>query len=102
MSLRIARSLLLALLLWCLPAIAQLPSSQTKAVDALITSYISEHHVPGMSVAVVQQGRVVLAQGYGLADIENNVQARSPRRSAGIQQHPVSSTRKAVWCGDSV
>ena len=76
MSLRVATSLLLALLLICCsPAIAQLTSSQTRAVDALITSYISEHHVPGMSVAVVQQGHVVMAQGYGFADVENKVQA---------------------------
>jgi serine beta-lactamase-like protein LACTB len=61
--------------MFCAPGIAQPTSSHTKAVDALITSYISEHHVPGMSVAVVQQDRVVLAQGYGLADIENNVRA---------------------------
>lgn len=75
MSLRVATSLLLALLTFCPPAIAQLTSSQAKAVDALITSYISEHHVPGMSVAVVQQGHAVMTQGYGLADVENNVQA---------------------------
>jgi CubicO group peptidase (beta-lactamase class C family) len=36
-------------------------------------SYASGHHVPGISVAVVEQGRVVMAKGYGLADIENNV-----------------------------
>jgi CubicO group peptidase (beta-lactamase class C family) len=59
----------------CSQVVAQLTSSQTKAVDALVRSYISEHHVPGLSIAVVQDGRVVLTQGYGLADIENNVQA---------------------------
>ena len=72
----IARSPLLALLLlWCPPAVAQLTPSQTKTVDALVTSFATEHHVPGLSLAVVQQGRVALTQGYGLADIENNVQA---------------------------
>lgn len=40
-----------------------------------MTSYASEHHVPGFSVAVVQNGHVVMTEGYGLADIENNVQA---------------------------
>ncbi len=50
-------------------------SLPTKAVDALMTSYISEHHVPGLSIAVVQNGRVVMTEGYGLADIENNVKA---------------------------
>ena len=41
----------------------------------MITSYISEHHVPGVSVAVVQQGHVMMAQGYGFSDVENKVQA---------------------------
>jgi serine beta-lactamase-like protein LACTB len=66
---------LLALLVCCLAPAAQLPSPHIKAVDTLISSYVSEHRVPGLSIAVVQHGRVVLAQGYGLADIENNVPA---------------------------
>lgn len=59
----------------CSSAIAQLTSSQTKAVDTLIASYASEHHVPGLSIAVVQNGHVVMTEGYGLADVENNVKA---------------------------
>jgi CubicO group peptidase (beta-lactamase class C family) len=31
--------------------------------------------VPGLSVAVVQQGRVSMTKGFGLADIENKVPA---------------------------
>jgi serine beta-lactamase-like protein LACTB, mitochondrial len=61
----------------CLPAAAQLPALQTKAVDTLISSYVSAHHVPGLSIAVVQHSRVVLAQGYGIADVENNVHANA-------------------------
>lgn len=72
---RLQTSFLLALLLCCQLAIAQLTASQTKAVDALVMSYASEHQVPGLSVAIVQQGRVAMAQGYGLADIENKVPA---------------------------
>jgi CubicO group peptidase (beta-lactamase class C family) len=73
MSLR--TGLFLVLLLCCSPAVAQLTSSQTKAVDELVMSYTSEHHVPGLSIAIVQQGRVVMTKGYGFADIENNVAA---------------------------
>lgn len=77
MSLRVATSSLLALLMFYPPAFAQLTSFKTKAIDDLITSFASEHHVPGLSVAVVQQGRVIMTQGYGLADVENNVQANA-------------------------
>src|SRR4051794_14205713 len=92
----IARSPLLALLLLCCPpAVTQLTPSQTKAVDALVTSFATEHHVPGLSLAVVQQGRVALTQGYGLADIENNVQA-SPDTVYRIASLSKSITASAV------
>jgi|SRR5579859_680089 len=69
------RPLIALLLMCCSPAIAQLSSRQAKALNAVVKSYVSEHHITGLSIAVVQDGRVVLAEGYGLADIENNVQA---------------------------
>jgi CubicO group peptidase (beta-lactamase class C family) len=36
---------------------------------------MADHHVPGLSLAVVVNGRLALAEGYGLADVENNVPA---------------------------
>ena len=32
-----------------------------------------EHHVPGMAIAVVRDGQVVLARGFGFADVDNEV-----------------------------
>lgn len=49
--------------------------SQASAINGLVTSYVSYHHVPGLSLAVIDRGRVILAQGYGLADVENSVPA---------------------------
>ena len=34
-----------------------------------------EHHIPGMSVAVVRCQKVILARGFGYADLENQVPA---------------------------
>lgn len=56
-------------------AVAQTDSQQATAINGLVTSYVSDHHVPGMSVSVIDRGRVILAQGYGLADVENSVPA---------------------------
>jgi len=56
-------------------AVAQTVSQQATAINGLVTSYVSDHHVPGMSVAVIDRDRVILTQGYGLADVENNVLA---------------------------
>ncbi|SRR5229473_945715 len=58
-----------------LPAVSQTVSQQVPAIDGLVTSYVSGHHVPGLSVAVVDRGRVILTQGYGIADVENSVPA---------------------------
>src|SRR5271167_209937 len=63
------------LLSLCLRAVAQLAAGQTEAVDAIVASYVSSHHVPGFSISVVNKGDVVLTKAYGSADIENNVPA---------------------------
>src|SRR5581483_6627866 len=55
------------------PAATQTASQQATAINGLVTSYVSDHRVPGLSVAVIDGGRVILIQGYGLADVENNV-----------------------------
>lgn len=77
MASREATSCMLAILLLavCPPAATQKASQQAPAINGLVTSYVSDHHVPGLSVAVVDRGRVILTQGYGLADVENSVPA---------------------------
>ena len=67
--------------------------TEKKAIDNLLTSYISDHHLPGLSVAVVDHASVVLAQGYGLADVENSVPASADTvyRIASLSK-PISAT----------
>jgi CubicO group peptidase (beta-lactamase class C family) len=54
---------------------AQADSDHEQAVDRLVNSFGSNHHIPGLSVAVIDRGRVLLARGYGLSDLENAVPA---------------------------
>jgi serine beta-lactamase-like protein LACTB, mitochondrial len=72
---RQASFLLAVLLLVVGSLLTQTASPQVSAIDSLVTSYLSDHHVPGMSVAVIDRGHLILTQGYGLADVENNVPA---------------------------
>jgi serine beta-lactamase-like protein LACTB len=74
---REATSCMLAILLLAVgpPVATQTASQKVPAINGLVTSYVSDHHVPGLSVAVIDQGHVILTQGYGLADVENNVAA---------------------------
>ena len=46
-----------------------------EAVDAYVRGVLEKRHVPGASIAVVKDGRVVLAKGYGQANVELNAPA---------------------------
>jgi D-alanyl-D-alanine carboxypeptidase len=45
------------------------------AVDAYVQKVLAERSVPAASVAVVRDGKVILARGYGLADVEKGTKA---------------------------
>ena len=44
-------------------------------VDSVVNAAITAHKTVGASVAIMKGGRIVLARGYGLADMENDVPA---------------------------
>src|SRR5215212_4025557 len=54
-----------ALLLFCLQAVAA-----ADAVDDYVTSQMQKRHIPGLSLAVIKDGKVVKMRGYGLASVE--------------------------------
>lgn len=73
-------SALAALLCWG-SAQAQTPAATPAAlntddvaayVGGLVRAELASHRIPGATVAITQGDRVVLLQGYGLADIETN------------------------------
>ena len=45
-------------------------AASTRVADAYLTTELSAKRVPGMSVCVVRHGKVVLANGYGFANVE--------------------------------
>jgi D-alanyl-D-alanine carboxypeptidase len=63
---------LVILLLWLYPTIA---SAQTDQVDSYVKKQVERRHIPGLSLAVVRGGEVVLARGYGMANVELSVPA---------------------------
>lgn len=44
-------------------------------IEAAVSQFMADSHVPGVSVAVVENGEYEWAGGFGLADMENNVPA---------------------------
>jgi serine beta-lactamase-like protein LACTB, mitochondrial len=74
------------------PPFAKAPDSYAE-VASLVEAARKEWRAPGMSVAVVVDGRIAWAQGFGLADVENEVEARPDTvyRIASISK-PLSAT----------
>jgi CubicO group peptidase (beta-lactamase class C family) len=54
-----------------LPAPDATPSDD--AVDSYVQTEMQRQHIPGLSLLVARDGKIVLAQGYGLANVELQV-----------------------------
>jgi len=62
---------LFGFLLWMVAPVA----ARADKVDDYVRAEMKAQKIPGLSIAVVQDGKVVKAQGYGLANVELNVAA---------------------------
>ncbi len=53
------------------------PRGELESLDSFVerevTAQLARYHIPGATVAVVRDGRVVLARGYGHADAEHRI-----------------------------
>lgn len=81
----------LLMLISALP-FAAVASSQDHANDQtrrLIRQIMLEQRIPGLQVAVVKDGQIVLSEAYGLANVENGVRASRDTR------FPLNSATKA-------
>ena len=49
--------------------------AQADGIDKLIKARMKERRIPGLSLAVIRNGKIIKAKGYGLANVELNVPA---------------------------
>lgn len=61
-------------------AFGQTGTPPIQPFDDFMNGLLSKHKIPGGSLAVVKDGKLVLARGYGLADPANKVQAQPDSR----------------------
>jgi len=91
-------------LVMCWPAVAQsaistLPLSKVQRADAVISDYMTAHHVPGLSVAIGLDQHLVWSKAYGLADLEDSipVTTRSMFRTASIGKPMTATAVMQLW-----
>ncbi|HEX6728684.1 MAG TPA: serine hydrolase domain-containing protein, partial [Pyrinomonadaceae bacterium] len=52
-------------------------AGQVNEVNEYIKAEMGRQKIPGISLAVIRNGKVILAEGYGLANVEVNVPAKA-------------------------
>lgn len=58
-------------------AVSTVPAEKIREIEALISAEMARQKIPGLSVALVTERRLSWSNGYGLADVENNVPAKA-------------------------
>lgn len=72
---------------------AGLTDQQVKAIQETAESFRQKQQVPGLSLAILKQGEMVIANGFGMADLEHQVPVTSATkfRTASIAK-PITAT----------
>ena len=100
LSTRIQLAILIALCAGvCAAQNGKLSSGKLERIDAAVSKFMASTHVPGMSVAVVENGEYEWAQGFGFADLENNVPASEHTlfRLGSISKSFTSTAVMQLW-----
>src|ERR1700689_1885237 len=100
LSTRIQLAILIALCAGvCAAQNGKLSSGKLERIDAAVSKFMVSTHVPGMSVAVVENGEYEWAQGFGFADLENNVPASQHTlfRLASISKSLTATAALQLW-----
>ena len=63
------------ILLFVPPGLAQ--NAITARVDDYVKAEMQKEQIPGLSLAVLKAGRIILAKGYGLANVEHQVPVKA-------------------------
>jgi CubicO group peptidase (beta-lactamase class C family) len=74
------------------------PEKRTQ-IEAAVSKFMASTHVPGVSVAVVENGEYKWASGFGLADVENNAPASEHTlfRLASISKSLTATAAMQLW-----
>lgn len=80
---QLQKRIIVTLVLWLLVSTtfgqtgSSISAEKIKKIETAISSTMSKDNIPGMSVAIVADKKIVWMNGYGLADLENFVPAKA-------------------------
>jgi CubicO group peptidase (beta-lactamase class C family) len=77
----------------------RLPDAAAAAVDRLAEEQLARARVPGLSIAIAFQNRIVYSKGFGMADLEHGV-AVTPNtrfRTASVAKPLTAAGVMALW-----
>src|SRR5712671_1028238 len=99
-------SIVPVLLVLSFATVAPLRSQETKLaqekrvqIETAVSNFLTSTHVPGVSVAIVENGQYEWGAGFGLADLENNVPASEHTlfRLASISKSLTATAAMQLW-----
>ena len=101
---RIARiSLFVALCVWLLAAAfaedAKVSAEKRALLEDTVSKFMASTNAPGIAVAVVLNGEEVWSEGFGMADLENNVPVTTQTlfRLASISKPITATAAMQLW-----
>ncbi|HTH00049.1 MAG TPA: serine hydrolase domain-containing protein [Vicinamibacterales bacterium] len=60
----------------CLLIVAAIETVRAQEVDDFVRDWMQKQHVPAVALAVIKDGTLIKAEGFGLSDVENHISAR--------------------------
>jgi len=83
----------------CFAQDSKLAPGKLAQIDAAVSRFMASTHVPGLSVAVIESGEYEWSQGFGLADLENNVPASEHTlfRLGSISKSLTATAAMELW-----
>src|SRR6202034_195087 len=77
----------------------KLSPEKRSQIEAAVNKVMASTHVPGLSVAIVENGEYEWGSGFGLADAENNAPASAHTlfRLGSISKSPTATPPMQPW-----
>ena len=96
------RTVILIVIAYCLACCAQsaqISPDKQKQLETAVSRFMAARSIPGISVAVVENGAYEWSAGFGMADLENSVPATSQTlyRLASVSKPITATAALLLW-----